>query len=137
MAITTGICTVYKQAALATTMLSTDVYKLALYTSAATLGAATTGYSATDEVPASGSYSAGGVTLTGFTTGTSGTTGYLDWNDVVITSATITARGCLIYNATAGVAVGCYDFGAEKTSTAGTFTVTMPAPGAAAVVTAS
>lgn len=111
-----------------------DVFKLALYTSAATLDATTTVYSATNEVAASGSYSAGGGALnttagvaTQPTFGGSGTTAYLSFADLSFTTATITARGALIYNSSqSNKAVVILDFGSDKTSTAGTFTIQFP-----------
>lgn len=112
--------------------LDTDVIKLALYTSAATLDATTTAYSATNEVAASGTYSAGGGTLTGAVIATSGTTAYVDFADISFTSATITARGALIYNSSkSNKAIAVLDFGTDKTSTSGTFTVQFPAATAA------
>lgn len=108
--------------------LDTDVIKLALYTSAANLDATTTVYSSTNEVPASGTYAAGGGTLTGAAISTSGTTAFVDFNDISFTSATITARGALIYNSSkSNKAIAVLDFGSDKTSTNGTFTVQMPA----------
>lgn len=108
--------------------LDTDTIKLALYTSLATLDASTTAYSSTNEVPASGSYTAGGGTLTGAVISTSGTTAFVDFNDISFTSATITARGALIYNASkSNKAIAVLDFGSDKTSTNGTFTVQFPA----------
>jgi hypothetical protein len=108
--------------------LDTDVIKLALYTSSATLDASTTVYSSTNEVPASGTYSAGGGTLTGAVISTSGTTAFVDFNDISFTSATITARGALIYNSSkSNKAIAVLDFGSDKISTNGTFTVQMPA----------
>jgi hypothetical protein len=109
-----------------------DTFKLALYTSSATLGAATTAYSATNEVANSGSYSAGGGTLTNISPTTSGTTALTDFDDISFTSATITARGALIYNTTpahtyTNPAVAVLDFGGDKISTAGTFTIQFPA----------
>ena len=107
-----------------------DVFKLALYTSSATLGAATTAYSATDEVSSSGTnYPAGGLTLTISQVPTStGTTAFLDFDDLTFASATITANGALIYNATQGnKAVAVLAFGSDKTSTAGNFTIQFPA----------
>ena len=99
--------------------------KLALYTSSATLSAATTAYSATNE--ASG-VTAGGYDLTNATPTTSGTTAFCDFTDLVISSVTVTARGCLIYNSSkSNKAVSVHDFGADKTATAGDFTVTFPA----------
>jgi hypothetical protein len=109
-----------------------DAFKLALYTSAATLGASTTTYSATNEVPNSGSYTAGGGALTNISPTTSGTTAFADFADLSFTSATITARGALIYNTTpahtyTNPAVAVLDFGADKISTTGTFTIQFPA----------
>ena len=104
-----------------------DTFKIALYTSSATLDASTTAYSATNEVSGTG-YTAGGNTLTNVTPTSSGTTAYLDFADTTWSSATITARGALIYNSSAAgnPAVAVLDFGADKTSTAGDFTVVFP-----------
>jgi hypothetical protein len=106
-----------------------DTFKLALYTNSASFTAATTAYTSSNEVGASGSYSAGGGTLTNVTPTTSGTTALTDFDDLSFTSATITARGALIYNDTAAgdPAVVVLDFGSDKTSTAGTFTIQFPA----------
>ena len=107
--------------------LDTDVIKIALYTSAASLDATTTVYSTSNEVVGVG-YSAGGNTLASPTISTSGTTAFVDFADSSWTTATITARGALIYNSSkANRAVAVLDFGSDKTSTAGTFTVQMPA----------
>ena len=106
-----------------------DVFKLALYTSSATLDATTTAYSATNEVSSSGTnYTAGGLTLTISQAPTSGgTTSFIDFDDLTFASATITANGALIYNATQGnKAVAVLDFGSDKTSTAGNFTIQFP-----------
>jgi hypothetical protein len=105
-----------------------QVFKIALYTSAATLGAGTTAYSASDEVSGPG-YTAGGNTLVINQVPTStGTTAFLDFTDTTWTSATITARGALVYlaNGTTNPAVAVLDFGSDKTSTAGDFTVQFP-----------
>lgn len=104
-----------------------DTFKIALYTSSATLDASTTAYSVTNEVSGSG-YTAGGNTLTNVDPTSSGTTAFLDFDDTTWSTATITARGALIYNSTAAgnPAVAVLDFGADKTSTAGDFTVVMP-----------
>jgi hypothetical protein len=108
------------------------VFKLALYTSAATLDKNTTAYSATNEVPNSGTYAAGGGDLTSITPVLSGDTAVVDFNDLAFTAATITARGALIYKAGAPFrAVEVLDFGADKTSTAGTFTIIFPVADAA------
>lgn len=105
-----------------------DTFKLALYDNSASFTAATTAYTATNEVGASGSYSAGGGTLTNVTPISSGTTAFTDFADLSFTSATITAYGALIYNDTAAgdPAVCVLDFGGAKTSTAGTFTIIFP-----------
>jgi len=106
-----------------------DVFMLALYTSSATLGAATTAYTTSDEVSSSGTnYPAGGLTLTVSQAPTStGTTAFLDFDDLTFPSATLTARGALIYNLTqSDKAVAVLDFGSDKTSTAGNFTIQFP-----------
>jgi hypothetical protein len=106
-----------------------NTFKLALYTNSASFTAATTAYTATNEVPDSGSYAAGGGTLTNVTPTTSGTTAFTDFTDLSFTSATITAFGAMIYNDTASgnPSVCILDFGGAKTSTAGTFTIIFPA----------
>jgi hypothetical protein len=114
-----------------------DVFKLALYTSSATLGAATTAYTTSDEVSSSGTnYTAGGLTLTVSQVPTStGTTAFLDFDDLTFPSATLTARGALIYNATqSNKAVAVLDFGSDKTSTAGNFTIQFPTPNSTSAI---
>ena len=114
-----------------------DVFKLALYTSSATLGAATTAYTTTDEVSSSGTnYTAGGLTLTISQVPTSsGTTAFIDFDDLTFPSATITANGALIYNATqSNKAVAVLAFGGDKTSTAGNFTIQFPAAAASTAI---
>jgi len=108
-----------------------DVFKLALYTSSATLDATTTAYTTTlsDEVSSSGTnYTTGGLTLTVSQVPTSSsTTAYLDFDDLTFPSATLTAAGALIYNATQdNKAVAVLSFGGDKTSTAGNFTIQFP-----------
>jgi hypothetical protein len=108
-----------------------DTFKLALYTNSASFTAATTAYTATNEVGNSGTYSAGGGTLTNVSPTTSGTTAFTDFADLSFTSATITARGALIYNTTpahtyTNPTVCVLDFGSDKTSTTGTFTIQFP-----------
>lgn len=105
-----------------------NTFKLALYDNNASFTAATTAYTATDEVAASGSYSAGGGALTNVTPTSSGTTAFTDFADLSFTSATITAYGALIYNDSAAgdPAVCVLDFGGAKTSTNGTFTIIFP-----------
>ena len=131
MAITQAIPTSFKAEILQGIHDSADTYKMALYTSVATLGASTTAYSATNEVVGTG-YTAGGVTLSGFNVTTSGTTAILDFaTDPSWANATITARGALIYNSSkSNKAVYVLDFGSDITSTNGTFAVTLPEPDA-------
>jgi len=102
-------------------------FKLALYTSSATLGAATTAYSATNETSGTG-YSAGGAALGNVNPTSSGTTGFTDFDDLTFSSSTITANGALIYNDTASgdPAVCSLAFGGDKTSTSGDFTIQFP-----------
>jgi len=106
--------------------LTTDVIKIALYTANANLNEGTTVYSATNEVTATGTYVAGGATMTGITVSTSGSTAYVGFANVSWTAA-LTARCALIYNSTQGnKSVAVLDFGSDKTS-ATTFLITMPA----------
>jgi hypothetical protein len=131
MAITQAMCTSFKQALLDGEMdFSSDTaqtFKIALYTSSATLNATTTAYSATNEVSGTG-YSAGGNTLTISTNPTtSGTTAFLDFADTTWSTATVTARGALIYKSGGGdPAVAVLDFGGDKTSTSGDFQIQFP-----------
>lgn len=111
--------------------LDTDVIKIALYTSAANLDATTTVYTTSNEVVGPG-YVAGGNTLASPTISISGTTAYVDFADTAWTTATITARGALIYNSSkSDRAIAVLDFGSDKTATSGTFTVQFPANTAA------
>ena len=109
-----------------------DTFKLALYDNNASFTAATTDYTATNEVSDSGSYAAGGGDLTRIDPASSGTTAFTDFADLTFTSATITARGALIYNTTEGAGTGTtntvvvLDFGADKTSTSGDFQIVFP-----------
>ena len=108
-----------------------DVFKIALYTSSATLDASTTAYTTSNEVSSSGTnYTAGGQTLTVSQVPTStSTTAWLDFDDVTWPSATLTANGALIYNETQGnKAVAVLAFGGDKTATAGNFTIQFPTP---------
>jgi hypothetical protein len=145
MAITTAMCTSFKSELLqgihnfhngsgggtTTTTGTGNTFKIALYTSSATLSASTTAYATTNEVSGTG-YSAGGNTLTNVDPTTSGTTALTDFADTTWSSASITARGALIYNSsttagTANRAVCALDFGADKTSTSGDFVIQFPA----------
>lgn len=106
-----------------------DTFKIALYTSSATLDASTTIYSTTNEITntAGSAYVAGGNTLTSATTTSSGTTAYVDFADSSWATASFTARGALIYNSTQGnKSVVVLDFGSDKTASAGTFTIVFP-----------
>jgi hypothetical protein len=105
-----------------------NTFKLALYDNTPSFTAATTAYTASGEVSASGTYSAGGGTLTNVTPTSSGTTAFTDFADLSFTSATITAFGAMIYNDSAAgdPSVCILDFGGAKTSTNGTFTIIFP-----------
>ncbi len=105
-----------------------DTFKLALYDNSAAFTAATTAYTATNEVASSGTYAAGGGALTNVTPTSTGTTAFTDFDDLSFTGATITAYGAMIYNDTAAgnPAVCILDFGGAKTSTTGTFTIIFP-----------
>jgi hypothetical protein len=116
-----------------------DTFKLALYTNSASFTAATTAFTAVNEVPNSGTYASGGGTLTRVDPTTSGTTAFTDFNDLSFTSATINARGAMIYNSTpthtyTNPTVAILDFGEDKISTTGTFTIQFPTPDAANAV---
>tara|TARA_R100001129_G_scaffold61927_1_gene42137 strand:- start:348 stop:785 length:438 start_codon:yes stop_codon:yes gene_type:complete len=108
---------------------SGNTFKLALFTNSASFNAATTAYTTTNEVSNSGSYSQGGGTLTNVTPSTTGTTAVTDFDpDLSFTTATITARGALIYNSSvSSKSIAVLDFGADKSSTAGTFSIIFPA----------
>ena len=112
-----------------------DVFKLALYTSDANLSAATTVYSATNEVANSGEYTAGGGALQSQQTGLDAGVAIVDFADLSFTGVTLTARGALIYNTSdANKAVCVLDFGSDKTATSGTFTIQFPAFTSAAAI---
>jgi len=129
------MCTSFKQQLLQAkhdfTASTGDTFKLALYDNNATFDASTTDYTATDEASGTG-YTAGGGTLTNVTPTTSGTTAFTDFADLTFSSSSITARGALIYNTTTGSDTGTtdsiivLDFGADKTSSAGDFTIVFP-----------
>ena len=129
------MCTSFKQELLQAqhdfTASTGHTFKLALYDNNASFTAATTYYTATNEVSGTG-YTAGGGTLTNVTPTTSGTTAFTDFDDLTFSSSTITARGALIYNTTAGGGSGTtesvvvLDFGSDKSSSAGDFTIIFP-----------
>jgi hypothetical protein len=128
MAITQAMCNSFKTELLGGTHdLDTDTIKIALFTSSATLDASTTAYSTSNEVSGTG-YTAGGNTLAGATISLSGSTAIVDFTDTTWSSATITARGALIYNSSkADRAIAVLDFSSDKSSTNGDFTVVFPA----------
>jgi hypothetical protein len=132
MAITQTMCTSFKKELLEGKhnflLTGGNTFKIALFTSSASLGASTTVYASSgmNEVTGTG-YTAGGNTLTRIDPSSSGTTALTDFADTSWSTATFTARGALIYNVTNGNrAVLVLDFGADKTVTAGTFTITFP-----------
>ena len=138
MAITQAVCNTFKSELLGGVhdfdSGSGQVFRLALYSSAANLSAATTAYTTSGEVSSSG-YSAGGGILAGQTVSLDTATGIVTFSDLSFTGVTLTARGALIYSTTnAGKAVCVLDFGADKTATSGTFTILFPAFTAAAAI---
>ena len=130
MAISSAICTSFKQEILVGThnftATSGDTFKIALYTSSASLGAGTTAYTTSNEISGTG-YTAAGAALTSVTPTTSGTTAFCDFADVSYTSASFTANGALIYNDDqSDKAVAVIAFGGDKTVSSGTFTIQFP-----------
>lgn len=131
MAISTAMCTSFKSE-LMSALHDFDnpggnTFKIALYTSSATLGASTTAYSATNEVSTGSGYTAGGNTLTSVSPTTSGTTAYVDFADTTWSASTITANGALIYNAnSSNAAVVTLAFGSDKSSSNGDFVIVFP-----------
>ena len=141
MTISSAVCNSFKQEILVGThnftASSGNAFKLALYTSSASLGAGTTAYSSSNEISnASGSaYSAGGKTIVSVTPALDGSTAVCDFADISFTSASFTANGCLIYNDTqADKAVCVVAFGGDKTVSSGTFTIQFPAAGASTAI---
>ena len=134
MAITSAICNSFKQEILVATHDFTastgDTFKIALFTSSATLGASTTAYSSLNETTndAGTAYTAGGEDLTSVTPVLDSSTAVCDFDNVSWTSATFTANGALIYNSSkSNKAVCAIAFGGDKTATSGTFTIQFPA----------
>jgi hypothetical protein len=137
MAIAQAMCTSFKEDLFQKEQdLDTDSIKIALYTSSASLGAATTAYTTSGEVASGGGYTTGGVVLANPVIGTSGTTAYVDFDNPEWTSATFTTAGALIYNdTTAGDnSIAVLNFGGNFTVTAGTFRIVFPSPGAAGLI---
>ena len=134
MAISSAICNSFKQEILVgthnLTASSGNTFKIALFTSSASLGASTTAYSTSNEITNSSgtAYTAGGATLTSVTPTSDSTTAVCDFNDVSYTDATFTANGCMIYNDSASGDPACVvvAFGGDKTVTSGTFTIQFP-----------
>jgi len=139
MAITQAVCNTFKSQLLGAVhdfdSGSGQVFKLAMYTSAATLDANTTVYTSTNEVGNTGQYSAGGGVLTSQQVSLDGSVAIIDFADLSFTGVTLTARGAVIYNTSASNAAVCVlDFGADKTATSGTFTIQFPAFTSAAAI---
>ncbi len=132
MAISQAMCTSFKTELMTATHNFTNpggnTFKIALYTSTATLGATTTAYTTSNEVASTGNYTAGGNILSAVTPTSSGTTAYTDFADTTWSNATITANGALIYNSSSSNKAVCVlAFGGDKTSTNGDFTIVFPA----------
>ena len=139
MGITQAVCNTFKSELLGGVhdfdSGSAQVFKLALYTSAANLSAATTAYTTSSEVSATGQYTAGGGILAGKQVSLDTATAIITFSDLSFTGVTLTARGAVIYNTSASNAAVCVlDFGADKTATSGTFTIQFPAFTAAAAI---
>ena len=141
MTISSAVCNSFKQEILVGThnftASSGNAFKLAMYTSSASLGAGTTAYASTNEITnASGSaYSAGGKTIVSVTPVLDGSTAVCDFADISFTSASFTANGCLIYNDTqSDKAVCVVAFGGDKTVSSGTFTIQFPAAAASTAI---
>lgn len=144
MAITQAMCTSFKvelmQAVHNFTNTTGNVFKLALFRAQAsivgTFGAGTTNYSDMGADEASGTnYTAGGSALTNVTPTSSGTTAYTDFADLVFSNVTITTSGCLIYNSSASdKAVAVFNFGGDKTATAGDMTIIFPTADASSAI---
>jgi hypothetical protein len=148
MAITQAMCTSFKKELLLGVHRfgtnSADTFKLALYTSSASLDAASTAFTTSNEVSGTG-YSSGGGTLTGVAPATSSTTAFTDFADLTFSSSSITARGAMIYNSTPSAndesgssltnpACVILDFGSDKTSSNGDFTIQFPTASSSAAI---
>ena len=144
MAITQAICNSFKKELLDGDMsfkqTGGDTFKIALYSSTATLNSATVAYTTSSEVAASGQYAAGGGALVNLGTSMTAGVARCDFSDRSFTGVTLTARGASIYNTTTGAGSGTtdsvcvLDFGADKTATSGTFTIQFPAPTSTAAI---
>ena len=139
MAITQAVANSFKQQVLFGshnfTAATGNVFKLALYTSAATLSSATTVYTSTNEVANTGQYTTGGGVLTNISPVVSSGVAFIDFADISFTGVTLTAAGCLIYNtSSSNKAVMVLDFGGDKSATSGTFTIQFPADTSSAAI---
>jgi hypothetical protein len=139
MAITQAVANSFKgevlQAQHDFTAATGNVFKLALYTSAATLSSATTVYTSTNEVVNTGQYVTGGGVLTNVSPVVSSGVAFIDFADISFTGVTLTAAGCLIYNtSSSNKAVMVLDFGGDKSATSGTFTIQFPADTSSAAI---
>ena len=140
MAITQAMCTSFKKELLEAkhNFLNSggNTFKIPLYTSSATLSAATTAYTTDNEHASSGNYTAKGNTLTRVDPSTSGTTALTDFADTTWSSSTITARGAMIFNETVSgdTSVLILDFGADKSSSSGDFTIQFPTASSSAAI---
>ena len=140
MAITQAIANAFKKQLFEADMnflASQDKFKIALFTSSATLNSSTTAYAATNEVANTGQYTAGGGLLVNLGTSLTAGVARVDFSDRSFTGVTLTARGALIYNtssATTNAAVCVLDFGADKTATSGVFTIQFPAATSTAAI---
>ena len=145
MAITQAVCNSFKSEVLQEGhQIKTDTLKIALFTSLASLSAGTSVFSSSNEVASSGGYASGGGTLSGVTislgaTSAAGGSAIIDFSDISFTSTTFSARGALIYNSSnSNKAIAVLDFGSDKVSTNGTFTISFPAAAAStAIITLS
>ena len=141
MAITQAICNSFKKQLLEADMnfkqTGGDKFKIALYSSTATLNSATTSFTTTAQVGNTGQYTSGGGLLVNLGTSISAGVARCDFSDRSFTGVTLTARGALIYNTssdTTNASVCVLDFGADKTATSGTFTIQFPAPTSTAAI---
>ena len=142
MAITQAIANSFKKQLLDgdqdfTAAPSGDIFKIALYTSSATLNSSTTAFTTSGEVSNTGTYASGGGALAGQNTSIASGVAIVDFADLSFTGVTLTARGAMIYNTSSAVtnaAVAILDFGADKTATSGTFTIQFPAFTTAAAI---
>ena len=129
MAITSAVCNSFKTEILTGTHNFTNgghTFKVALFTSSASLSKSTTAYSTSNEVSGT-NYSAGGIALTNVTPALSGDTAVIDFSDATFTNVTVTARGCLIYNSSASnKAVAVIDFGSDQSASGSNFVISFP-----------